>query len=206
MDSDFRDSREINSALLLQEAVYKPSASMQVSLWSQLDIPNPNLIPSKINSSLLSYHSLLSEGKQANTHQRWMWEVKWINMMKVYKIICASHYHSRSQQVNRTKNNWEPLYIKPSRILSAGSHCLISAEDLSCCGGDVWNTLMVKPGGWLFKAAWNKRLSLQAVQFRSPYLSSVEMRAHKEMIPDLQGNSYRCEECICKIIWLWAAG
>lgn len=159
MDSDFRDSREINSALLLQEAVYKPSASMQVSLWSQLDIPNPNLIPSKINSSLLSYHSLLSEGKQANTHQRWMWEVKWINMMKVYKILCASHYHSRSQQVNRTKNNWEPLYIKPSQDFE----CCKSLFDLSWRPIMLWWWCMEHAHGKTRRVAFQSSLKQMAL-------------------------------------------
>lgn len=99
-----------------------------------------------------------------------------------------------------------PCTLNHLRVLSAGRHCLNSAKDLSCCAGDVWNRLMVKPGWWLFKAAWNKWFSLQAIQFFSPYLSSLEMRAHEEMIPALQSNSYRCKECICKIVWLRAAG
>lgn len=41
--------QEIHFALLQQEAAYKPSASIKVSLSSQLDIPYPNLIPAKIN-------------------------------------------------------------------------------------------------------------------------------------------------------------
>lgn len=98
-----------------------------------------------------------------------------------------------------------PCTLNHLRILSAGSHCLIPAKDLSCCAGDVWNIFTVKLCWWLFKAAWNKWFSPQAAEFFSPYLSSLEMRAHKEMVPALQSNSYRGKERICKIVRLWAA-
>lgn len=74
------------------------------------------------------------------------------------------------------------------RTQSAGNHCLISAKDLSCCGDDV-NIFTAKPHWWLSKAARNKWLSLLAACVA---ITPIAMLA-------LQGSSYRCKECICKI-------
>lgn len=210
MGSDFRDSREIHFAPLQQEAAHKPAASMQGSLWSQLDILNSNLKPAKINCHWNEHERLFPHIRRRTSYYllEWsLWEVRRINTMMVYKILCASKNRSRWIGLETVER---PCTSNHLRILNAGTHCLISAKDLSHCGDDVLNTLMAKPGWWLPKAARNKWLSLQAALFCSPYLSWLEMRACKEVIPvaglALQGNSYRCKELICKMKWLWAAG
>lgn len=106
-------TQEISFAPLQQEAAHKPSASMQVSLSSQLDIPYLNLIPAKISHHKNECDHSFSHirGEQSKTHQsdECRKEEGWVQG----QIRSASNNHSRSQQVSRIKNSYEPTYVKP---------------------------------------------------------------------------------------------
>lgn len=156
---------------------------------------------------ILSYQK---ENKLILIGEWWVWEVKRINTTRVCKILVQASITAGPSRSIGLKTAESSCTSNHLRISNAGNHCLISAKDLSCCGDDVLNMLMAQPGWWLSKAAWNKWLSLQATLYCSPYLSSLEMRAHEETIPvtrlALQVSSYRCKERVRKIWELWAAG